>query len=136
MKKQLWTAWRPTVVFVSNFVPVDYTTGMAHAIYNGFTVIPSTEHHGHLHGEVVAYGILVLLTVDKQYEERDKLYRFSKSIGLPACLADIHATPEDLHKVADKAMAGIDLRCWPYPVDADMLIAGIMELEEYNKAQA
>ena len=122
--------------FVSNFVQVDYTTGMAHAVYNGFTVIPSTEHHGHLHGEVVAYGILVLLTVDKQYEERDKLYRFSKSIGLPTCLADIHATPEDLRKVTDKAMAGIDLRCWPYPVDADMLIAGIMELEEYNKAQA
>ena len=121
--------------FVSNFVQVDYTTGMAHAIYNGFTVIPSTEHYGHLHGEVVSYGILVLLTVDKQYEEREKLYRFSKSIGLPTCLADIHATPADLEKVAAKAMAGIDLRVWPYPVDADMLVAGILELEEYHKAQ-
>ena len=121
--------------FVSNFVQVDYTTGMAHAVYNGFTVIPSTEHYGHLHGEVVSYGILVLLTVDKQYEERDKLDQFNHSIGLPTCLADIHAKPEDLEKVAAKALAGIDLRCWPYPVDAQMLIDGIMELEAYNAAQ-
>ena len=119
---------------VSNFVQVDYTTGMAHAVYNGFTILPSVEHHGHLHGEVVSYGILVLLTVDQQYEERDKLYQFNRSIGLPTCLADIHATPEDLEKVTTKAMAGIDLRVWPYPVDAQMLIDGIMELEAYSAA--
>ena len=51
--------------FVSNFVQVDYTTGLAHAIYNGFTVLPSTEENGHFHGEVVSYGILVMLTIDK-----------------------------------------------------------------------
>ena len=69
--------------FVSNFVQVDYTTGLAHAIYNGFTVLPSTEKNHHLHGEVVSYGILVLLTIDKQYDELNKLYKFYKSIGLP-----------------------------------------------------
>lgn len=120
--------------FVSNFVQVDYTTGMAHAVYNGFTILPSTEHHGHLHGEVVSYGILVMLTVDKQYEARDKLYRFSRSIGLPTCLADIHAAPDDLEAVTAKALAGIDVRVWPYPVDAKLIIDGIMELEAYNGA--
>lgn len=119
--------------FVSNFVQVDYTTGMAHAVYNGFTVLPAIEHYGHLHGEVVAYGILVLLTSDKQYEERDKLFAFSKSIGLPTCLADIHATAEDLDKVTTKALAGIDVRVWPTPVTAQTIIDAIMELEEYNK---
>ena len=121
--------------FVSNFVQVDYTTGLAHAIYNGFTVLPSTEHYGHLHGEIVAYGILVLLTADKQYKERDKLYDFYRSIGLPTCLADIHAKPEDLDKVTAKALAGIDIRVWPYPVDAEMIVDSIMKLEAYNKAQ-
>ena len=53
--------------YVSNFVQVDYTTGMAHAMYNGFTILPSTEEYHHLHGEVVSYGILVMLTADKQY---------------------------------------------------------------------
>ena len=122
--------------FVSNFVQVDYTTGLAHAIYNGFTVIPSVEHNGHLHGEVVSYGILVLLTVDKKFEERDKLFQFSRSIGLPTCLADIDATPDDLPIVAKKALAGIDVRVWPYPVDEQLIINGIMEMEEYTKAHA
>lgn len=121
--------------FVSNFVQVDYTTGMAHALYNGFTILPSTEANHHLHGEVVSYGILVMLTVDKQYEERDKLYHFNKSIGLPTCLADIHAKPEDLKAVTKKALEGIDLRAYAYPVDAAMLINGVMELEAYHHTQ-
>lgn len=117
---------------VSNFVQVDYTTGLAHAVYNGFTILPNTEKHHHLHGEVVAYGILVLLTVDEQYEQREKLFRFSKSIGLPTKLADLHATAEDLPTVAKKALAGIDLRKYAYPVTEKMIIDGIMALEEYN----
>jgi glycerol dehydrogenase-like iron-containing ADH family enzyme len=121
--------------FVSNFVQVDYTTGMAHAMYNGFTILPSTEANHHLHGEVVSYGILILLTVDKQYEERDKLFAFNRSIGLPTCLADIDATPEDLPAVTEKALAGIDLRVYPYPVTAQMLIDGVLELEAYNRTQ-
>ena len=122
--------------FVSNFVQVDYTTGMAHAMYNGFTILPSMEANHHLHGEVVSYGILVMLTVDKQYAERDKLFAFNKSIGLPTCLADIHAREEDLPAVTEKALQGIDVRIWPYPVDQQMLIDGVMELEDYNRRQA
>lgn len=119
---------------VSNFVQVDYTTGLAHAIYNGFTVLPNTEKYHHLHGEVVSYGILVLLTVDKQYEGRDKLFKFSKAIGLPTKLADVHAEPGDLEKVANKALMGIDIRKYPYKVTVQMIIDGILELEEYNKS--
>ena len=117
---------------VSNFVQVDYTTGLAHAIYNGFTILPSTEHYHHLHGEVVSYGILALLTVDGQFEERDRLFAFSKSIGLPTRLSDIHATPADLPAVAEKALKGIDVRVWPYKVTAEMIIKGILDLEAYN----
>ena len=121
---------------VSNFVQVDYTTGLAHAVYNGFTVIPSTELNHHLHGEVVSYGILVLLTADHQYEEREKVFRFSKSIGLPTKLADIHASAKDLPAVAKKALMGIDIRKYPYEVTEDLIINAIMELEEYNQTQA
>lgn len=118
---------------MSNFVQVDYTTGMAHAMYNGFTILPSTEANHHLHGEVVSYGILVMLTVDKQYEERDRVMAFNKSIGLPTKLSDIHARPEDLPAVTEKALAGIDVRVYPYPVTQQMLIDGVMELESIQK---
>ena len=120
---------------VSNLVQVNYTTGLAHAVYNGFTVIPSTEANHHLHGEVVAYGILVLLTADLQYEERERVFRFNKSIGLPTKLADIHATEQDLPKVAKKALMGIDVRKYPYVVTEDMIISAILELEKYNLTQ-
>ena len=116
--------------YVSNFVQVDYTTGMAHAMYNGFTILPTTEEYHHLHGEVVSYGILVMLTADKQYAERDRLLAFNRSIGLPTHLADIHARPEDLPAVTEKALAGIDVRVWPYPVAQQMLIDAVMEREQ------
>lgn len=119
--------------FVSNFVQVDYTSGMAHAVYNGFTVVEGVEKNHHLHGEVVSYGILVMLTADKQYEERNKLFRFSRSIGLPTKLADIDATPADLDTMTTKALAGIDVRVWPWTVTADIIKAAVMELEEYNQ---
>ena len=81
-------------------------------------------------------GILVMLTVDGQFEERGKLYDFSRSIGLPTCLADVHATPEDLAAVTAKALAGIDVRVFPYTVTAEMIVKGIMDLEEYHKARS
>lgn len=117
---------------VSNFVQVDYTTGLAHAVYNGFTVLKSTEENHHLHGEVVSYGILVLLTVDKQYEEREKVFNFNRSMGLPTKLSDIHATPDDVRTVAEKALKGIDVRKYPYEVTEDMIVDAITELEKYN----
>lgn len=116
---------------VSNFVQIDYTSGLAHAVYNGFTVLPAFEKYGHLHGEVVAYGILVLLTVDKQYDEMERLFKFNQSVGLPTKLADIHTVVDDLSTLAKKAMMGIDLRKYPYKVTEEMLINGITELEEW-----
>ena len=121
---------------VSNFVQVDYTTGLAHAIYNGFTILPSTEENHHLHGEVVAYGILAMLTIDKQLEERDKVMHFNRSIGLPTKLSDIHAKQEDLTAVAEKALKGIDVRKWPYEVTVDMIVKGIQRLEAYSETFA
>ena len=78
-----------SIDFVSNFVPADYTT-IWYAVYNGFAVLSSKEHCCHLHGEVVSYGILVLLTADNQHEVRGI---FNKFIGLPTCLADIRQSP-------------------------------------------
>ncbi len=118
--------------FVSNFVQVDYTTGLAHAIYNGFTMVDSVEANGHLHGEVVSYGILVMLTVDEQFDKRDELYRFSRSIGLPTRLADIDAVAGDLPTVTKKALAGIDVRVFPYTVTEEMIVKGIMDMEAYD----
>ena len=116
--------------FVSNLVGIDLNTGLAHACYNGFTVCKSTEEHGHLHGEIVAYCILILLKVDHQEEEFKKIYEFSKNMGFPVKLADIHATLDDMDAVITKALSGIDVRKWPYEVTPDMILTAVKQIEE------
>ena len=73
-----------------------------------------------------------MLTIDHKPEEREKVMRFNRSIGLPTKLSDIHAKPEDVPAVAEKALKGIDVRKWPYEVTVDMIVKGIGELEEYS----
>ena len=118
--------------FVSNLVGIDLNTGLAHACYNGFTVCKSTEEHGHLHGEIVAYCILILLKVDHQEEEFKKIYEFSKNMGFPVKLADIHATLDDMDAVITKALSGIDVRKWPYEVTPAMILDAVKEIEEVS----
>ena len=64
------------------------------------------------------------------WTEESSFIPFNRSIGLPTHLADIHARPEDLPAVTEKALAGIDVRVWPYPVAQQMLIDAVMELEQ------
>lgn len=115
--------------FVSNLVSIDYNTGLAHAVYNGFTILPQMEAYGHLHGEIVFYGILVLLFVDNQIQELERIYSFGKQMGLPTCLKDLHTKIEEIPAVADKALQGIDVRHYPYKVSKQMILSAVGELE-------
>ncbi len=119
--------------FVSNLVSIDITTGLAHAIYNGFTIIPQIEKYGHLHGEIVSYGILILLIVDKQEKEFERIFNFNNTIGLPTKLEDIHCSMDDVDSVIEKALKGIDVRHYPYRVTPEMIKNAFEYLESYNK---
>ncbi len=119
---------------VSNFVDTDLNAGVAHAVYNGSTVLPEIAGHGHLHGEVVAYGLLVSLIMDKDYENLAAVYAFNKSMKLPTRLADLDTSEDRLSPMADKALESEDLRVYPYTVTKDMILGAIRELELYNLA--
>lgn len=118
--------------FVSNLVNIDLNTGLAHAVYNGFTVISQIEGHNHLHGEIVSYGILVLLVVDKQKDEFERIFKFNKKMGFPTKLADIHCSISDVDKVIEKALKGIDVRHYPYYVTPEMIKDAISFIETYS----
>ncbi len=79
----------PGIVSVS--VHPDYNGGIAHALFYGLTSRKHIEQ-GHLHGEVVSYGTLVNLMVDKNWEKLKQTYDLNRSIGLPVCLADLELT--------------------------------------------
>jgi len=108
---------------------IDYNTGMGHAVFYALTSFPQIEA-GHLHGEVVSYGILILLLVDGQKEMFEKLYAFSRSVGLPTRLADVEITKEQLPQVIEKTLEMKDIDHNPYPVTRKMLEDAFQALEE------
>ncbi|MGK7886115.1 MAG: iron-containing alcohol dehydrogenase family protein, partial [Crocosphaera sp.] len=83
-------------------------TVAAHAVHNGLTHIPAA--HDALHGEKVAYGILVQLRLEEMIQgnklaatSRQQLLKFYEEIGLPRSLEDLglsQVTLEELRQAA------------------------------------
>ncbi len=118
---------------VSNMVDSHkYNTSLAHALFNSMTMLHQIEAR-HRHGEVVSYGTLVLLTLDKQYDKLDQFFDFYKGMKLPTKLADIEVTVEELDPVLEVAVKKYDMDYKPYDITPAMIKAAIIELEEYNK---
>ena len=112
---------------------IDYNTGLGHAVYYALTSFPHIEE-GHLHGELVGFGILLLLLVDHDEENFRKVYEFNKSIGLPTCLADVEITAADLDAVIEKTVSMKDIDHNPYVVTKEMLTEAFRELEAYHES--
>lgn len=118
---------------VSNMVDSHkYNTNLAHALFNSMTMLPQIEER-HRHGEVVSYGTLVLLTLDKQYDKLDRFYDFYKGMKLPTKLADIEVVVDELDPVLAEAVKKYDMDYSPYEITEQMIKDAILELEEYNK---
>lgn len=119
---------------VSNLVINDYNSCLAHSIYYGMTELKQIEKN-HLHGEVVSYGVLVLLLCDKQFDELDKVYKFCKSVGLPTRLSDLEVAKDELKIVIGKAMQTGDIVHVPYKITYEIIENSILELERYDDKQ-
>ena len=97
----------PGVVSVS--VHPDYNGGIAHALFYGLTKRKHIEK-GHLHGEVVSYGTLVNLMVDKDWDKLKQAYGVNKAIGLPVCLSDLELEKDDkLEDVLEATLANQEM---------------------------
>lgn len=90
---------------VSNLIDEYFNGGIAHSVFYGLTVLPSVEKN-HLHGEVVAFGILVQLLIEKKYDEYNLLLKFYNDLNLPTSLAKIIPL-EDFFKNEDKIIKNI-----------------------------
>ena len=76
---------------------------VCHALHAGLSSIPAC--HGAMHGEKVAFGVIVQSLVEGWPEaERVELIDFYRDVGLPATLADLgmaSASPDELARVAE-----------------------------------
>ncbi len=110
-------------------------TVAAHAVHNGLTHLPGSHHA--LHGEKVAYGILVQLRLQEMLQAdllaattRLQLLDFYDRIGLPKTLADLglnEITLSQLHHAATLACKpDSDLHRLPFTVVPEQLVAAMV----------
>ncbi len=110
-------------------------TVAAHAVHNGLTHLE--ESHATLHGEKVAYGILVQLRLEEMIQQnqlafsaRQQLLSFYKEIGLPKTLEDLglkDLSLAQLRQIADVVcQPQSDIHRLPFPVSAELLVAAMV----------
>lgn len=110
-------------------------TVAAHAVHNGLTHLEAS--HGTLHGEKVAYGILVQLRLEEMgpgkplaANTRQQLLQFYNRIGLPTTLDDLglgQVSLAELHHSATIACGpGSDIHHLPFEVTPTALMGAMV----------
>jgi len=110
-------------------------TVAAHAVHNGLTHL--TAAHDVLHGEKVAYGILVQLRLEEMLQgnqlaasARQQLLKFYAEIGLPQTLDDLNlgnVTLAQLQQAAEIACnPNSDIHRLPFKVVPQQLMAAMV----------
>ncbi|HEY9652239.1 MAG TPA: iron-containing alcohol dehydrogenase family protein [Coleofasciculaceae cyanobacterium] len=110
-------------------------TVAAHAVHNGLTHL--TASHDTLHGEKVAYGILVQLRLEEMLQgnqlaasARQQLLKFYDEIGLPSTLDALglgNVTLAELRQAAEIACSpNSDIHRLPFMVAPEQLMAAMV----------
>lgn len=110
---------------------IDYNTGLAHGIFYALTSFPKIEEN-HLHGELVGLGILVLLLVDENLEDFNKVYDFNQQVDLPISVENIELSKEELQQVIHNAVLMKDIEHNPYQITEEMLENAFNALKAFN----
>ena len=108
----------------------------AHAVHNGLTVAPGTHHY--LHGEKVAFGLLVQLVMEGSPRATvEQVLNFSTEVGLPITLAEIGLPelPGDLlGQIARRATApGETIHNEPFEVTPDMVADAMLAADALGR---
>lgn len=104
----------------------------AHSIHDALTMVPETHHL--LHGNKVAYGILVQLVIENRWDEIEQLLPFYTKLGLPASLYDMglaSLSEEKLMAVSERATEEHEtIHMMPGEMTPIIVLNAIKQLEE------
>ncbi len=106
----------------------------AHSFHNALTQFQET--HSFLHGEKVAYGILVQLALEGELEQLEELLTFYKKVQLPSSLTDLGLEGRDdvLNRLAELTLSPKEsIHFMAQTFTNDDVIHGIKTVEAYNK---
>lgn len=109
-------------------------TTIGHAVHDKITIFP--ESHAYLHGEKVAYGVMVQLAFEQQWSEIDQLTTVYNELKLPKSLVDLnlgHLTEQQIEAFANEIVHDETLVSSGYPVTHEGLYQAMVALEAYVK---
>lgn len=98
---------------------------MAHSLYLASVKIPDCK--AHMHGEIVSLGVLLLLLVDKQLIQAEKVYDFNQKLDLPTSLMNLGI--KDVKQIIDLILQDKYLSFAPYNITKEMIKEAIDMLE-------
>jgi glycerol dehydrogenase len=109
-----------------------FRVAVPHALLYGLTVLPQV--HQNLHGEMVAFGILVQLCLEKNEKELKVLLPFFSRLGLPITLKALGLSnvedPLYWEGLKRTCVKGSSVHNMPFPVDEQKLHRAMMEADE------
>lgn len=125
--------------YVSNLTNQDdfyYNSSLAHAFYNASTGI-ARAGTAHLHGEVVSFGVLVLMAYIGDDESLERYAAFNKQLGLPVTLAALDLTEAHLPRLVELAQATNEWKqANPAPFDPARFAEAIRRADAYGRSLA
>ncbi|WP_239256556.1 iron-containing alcohol dehydrogenase family protein [Listeria ilorinensis] len=108
-------------------------TSGAHSIHDALTTQEAS--HRVLHGNKVAYGILVQLVIEGNWAEIEQLLPFYRELGLPASLFDMEMgdlSAEELQIVAERATEpGETIHMMGEGITSEVVYQAMIQLEDY-----
>ena len=104
----------------------------AHSIHDGLTELAETHHF--MHGQKVAFGSIAQAVIDEEYEELEKIVRFSLKVGLPVTL-ERFGIVEDVEKkimiVANKTVDPEEtIHSYPKKMTAQIVYDAIIKADK------
>ncbi len=120
---------------VSLLVKDDYNCAVAHSVYYGLCLCDGFEEK-YLHGDVVAYGVLVQLLIDDNKEKALEVKRFMESLHMPSTLLEMEqnifheGAREAFDRVLSEIVSGPDMVHIPYTVSEDMVWEAMLAVEK------
>lgn len=118
------------VGYVSTLVDEQYNVALAHSLY--YALEPLKQMANLLHGDVVAWGVLVQLTLDGQRERAQEVRRLLKAVGTPLSLESMGLPPSDPAVLACLRAAAHqpDMATLPYPIPPEAIVQAVARCEE------
>ena len=115
---------------VSLLVLDQYNGAVAHSVYYGLVLLPGFEEEN-LHGDVVAYGVMVQLMLDGEEEQAKEMKAFLDKLGIRTTLREMGVSlkKEGLEAVLKEIVTGPDMEHIPYEVTEDMIYDALCKVE-------